>query len=129
MKKKKEKNLAEEKSGRWDCKYNVPEEGKALDSFQVQFPGLGNMVDELIEKQALRDNALKHDDNPWKHRSTGMRCRTCMYFVEKARSDTNPENKENTLGRCRRNAPTMSGWPAVFVTDWCGQMKLDENKI
>jgi hypothetical protein len=34
-----------------------------------------------------------------------------------------------SLGRCRRHAPTMSGWPAVFVNDWCGSHKLDENKI
>ena len=33
------------------------------------------------------------------------------------------------LGRCRRYAPTMNGWPAVFSTDWCGNHKMDENKI
>jgi hypothetical protein len=33
------------------------------------------------------------------------------------------------LGRCRRHSPTMSGWPVVFVNDWCGDHKLDENKV
>lgn len=33
------------------------------------------------------------------------------------------------LGRCRRHAPTMSGYPVVMPTDWCGDHKLDENRI
>jgi Pyruvate/2-oxoacid:ferredoxin oxidoreductase delta subunit len=65
------------------------------------------------------------NNDPWKHRSKGMRCITCMHYVPKARLD----NKEAMLGRCRRNAPTMGGYPVVFTTDWCGQHKLDENKI
>jgi hypothetical protein len=55
----------------------------------------------------------------WRHRSEGMRCQTCIFFVLKA----------NTLGRCRRHAPTLSGWPAVFKQDWCGDHKLDETKL
>jgi len=57
----------------------------------------------------------------WKHRSKGMRCSTCMWFVEKAPSQE--------LGRCRRHAPTMSGFPVVFATDWCGDHKIDEHKL
>ena len=33
------------------------------------------------------------------------------------------------IGRCRKNAPTIKGWPAVFVNDWCGDHKIDEEKI
>jgi len=33
------------------------------------------------------------------------------------------------LGRCRKHAPTLDGWPAVFESDWCGDHKLDENKV
>lgn len=55
----------------------------------------------------------------WEHRSKGMLCKTCMFFVE----------KKEGFGRCRRNAPTMNGFPAVFATDWCGNHKLDETKI
>ena len=69
-------------------------------------------------EQALTGTGVVADDN-WAHRSEGMRCLSCMWFVEKA----------GVLGRCRRRAPTMSGFPAVFRTDWCGDHKLDENKI
>ncbi|MDE2102010.1 MAG: hypothetical protein KGL39_32490 [Patescibacteria group bacterium] len=65
--------------------------------------------------------------DPWKHRSKGMRCRTCIYFNPKAGSERNQVN--GILGRCRRNAPESSGFPAVFEQDWCGQHKLDESKV
>jgi len=57
--------------------------------------------------------------DPWVHRSAGMRCKTCMWYVEKA---------PGFIGRCRRHAPTMGGYPVVFPTDWCGDHKLDETK-
>lgn len=61
--------------------------------------------------------------DPWKHRSKKMRCATCMWYVEKSSGNM------TILGRCRRHAPTMSGYPVVFPTDWCGDHKLDETKI
>jgi hypothetical protein len=51
-----------------------------------------------------------------------------MYFVVKAK-DMPVTIGENSLGRCRRHAPTVAGWPAIFEQDWCGDHKLDENKI
>jgi hypothetical protein len=67
-------------------------------------------------------------DDPWIHRSKQMSCMTCMWFVVKAR--TEPDKAEPTIiGRCRRHSPTMGGYPVVFMTDWCGDHKLDENKI
>lgn len=63
-------------------------------------------------------NSKKEDKDPWIHRDQGMRCSTCMWFVEKG-----------VLGRCRRRAPTMNGYPVVYPTDWCGDHKLDENKV
>jgi hypothetical protein len=70
------------------------------------------------------------NDN-WKHRSAGMTCGTCVFFVEKRKSNPDPEAFEDgkLFGRCRKHAPTLNGWPAVFSTDWCGDHKLDENKI
>lgn len=70
------------------------------------------------------------EDN-WKHRKAGMRCTTCMFFVRKRTEDSGPrvDSGKGDLGRCRRHAPTMAGFPAVFETDWCGDHKLDENKI
>jgi hypothetical protein len=41
----------------------------------------------------------------------------------------NPIELESPVGRCRRHAPSMSGWPVMFTADWCGDHKLDENKI
>ena len=63
----------------------------------------------------------------WKHRSKGMLCRTCMYFVLKKQTDQSAQNPR--IGRCRRNAPTLKGWPVMYEMDWCGEHKLDENKL
>jgi len=54
----------------------------------------------------------------WQHRSLTMKCMTCMWFVPKVNSK---------IGRCRRHAPTMSGFPAVYDSDWCGDHKIDES--
>jgi hypothetical protein len=62
--------------------------------------------------------------DPWMHRSEGMRCSSCMWFVEKHALHM----RVNAIGRCRRHAPTMNGYPVVFASDWCGDHKLDESK-
>ena len=64
------------------------------------------------------------DIDPWKHRSTEMSCKTCMWCAEKLRS----AGVLRPLGRCRKHAPTMNGYPVVLEADWCGDHKLDENK-
>jgi hypothetical protein len=65
--------------------------------------------------------------DPWANRSAGMRCKTCISFVLKG------EGKEHEgrgrFGRCRAHAPTMRGFVPVFEMDWCGDHRLDENKI
>ena len=63
----------------------------------------------------------------WKHRGPSMSCMTCMWFVWKELAEGNDKPKH--VGRCRRHAPTMNGYPVVFGTDWCGDHKLDENAI
>lgn len=63
---------------------------------------------EMLDKLAPVD--------PWQHRAEHMRCKTCMWFAP----------KKDNVGRCRRHAPTMNGYPVVFVTDWCGDHKLNE---
>jgi hypothetical protein len=50
-----------------------------------------------------------------------------MWFVEKIVEDPK-EGPYPSLGRCRRRAPTMNGYPVVFEADWCGDHKLDERK-
>ena len=68
-------------------------------------------------------------NDPWKHRSAGMRCQTCIWFVAKATSEPPEEEpKPGRVGRCRRHAPTMGGYPVVFTSDWCGDHRLDENR-
>ena len=66
----------------------------------------------------------------WAGRNEHMRCKTCMYFVKKYKSNFDtPISARPSIGRCRRHAPTMKGYPAVFEDDWCGDHKIDENKI
>ena len=66
--------------------------------------------------------------DPWKHRGVGMQCKTCIWYVPKAVKTDQGENP-SILGRCRRRAPTMNGYPAVFHNDWCGDHKLDESRV
>lgn len=65
-------------------------------------------------------------DDPWKHRSVGMKCESCMWFAPKQGS---VQDARGVLGRCRRHAPSMNGFVPVFETDWCGDHRLDETKI
>ncbi len=62
---------------------------------------------------------MNNDDN-WKHRSSNMKCVTCIWWVSK---------DGTTLGRCRRHAPTLGGWPALMASDWCGDHKLSEHRM
>ena len=71
--------------------------------------------DGLVEKESV-------SNDPWAHRSKGMRCGSCMWFVRKI--DVGSIDGTTSKGRCRRHAPTMNGYPVVFETDWCGDHKL-----
>ena len=76
------------------------------------------------------ETAVPEQRDPWRHRSMMMKCRTCMSFVIKEKERPHPPNiLALRLGRCRRHAPTMAGFPAVFESDWCGDHKLDENRL
>lgn len=66
---------------------------------------------------------------PWKHRSENMRCKTCMWFVPKELPPSHGDplgQRESQVGHCRRHAPSMSGYPVVFLGDWCGDHRLNE---
>ncbi len=67
----------------------------------------------------------------WKHRSKGMRCATCMWWVHKGNDFVHEDDGPRIVqvGRCRRRSPTMSGFPVAYLTDWCGDFKLDEEKV
>lgn len=64
----------------------------------------------------------------WKHRSEGMKCKTCMFFIEK-RPLNGLQDNPRSIGRCRCKSPTLKGWPVVYDTGWCGEHKIDENSI
>jgi len=79
-------------------------------------------------------------DDPWKHRSFGMICHTCMWFAAKKVLKIDKkivggvehnveESVDGPIGRCRRHAPTMNGYPVVYPNDWCGDHKLNENRV
>ncbi len=92
-----------------------------------------NSADKVVCESAVCDKlgAAYPQDNitpdPWKNRNMSMKCRTCMWFVLKELATIYPAH--DRLGRCRRRAPSMNGYPAVFETDWCGDHKLDETKL
>lgn len=75
------------------------------------------LLRRLVSVRGIVDN--------WGNRSFKCVCLCCMYYHEK----TSTAEKSIVVGRCRRRAPTVSGWPVVFPTDTCGDHKIDENKI
>lgn len=63
----------------------------------------------------------------WADKSATFRCETCSFFMPKeAAIDVDAGSTIKAIGRCRRHAPGHSGtgWPVVFLTDWCGDHKL-----
>ena len=65
----------------------------------------------------MMDNEVA--DN-WEHKSTMMTCQMCMWYVPKSGT---------YLGRCRKRSPELGGFPAVFATDFCGDHKLDAERL
>lgn len=84
------------------------------------------------------DNKVRTDDpemsggfpanrDPWRDREIQMKCTRCMWFIEKVptQGPTNPR----IVGRCRRHAPTVGGFPVVYGNDWCGDHRVNEETI
>ena len=90
----------------------------------TRYPATGGGVPQL-EGQVCRD--------PWAHRSKGMKCATCMWFVCKTvvsdKGIMAMMEKTTWIGRCRKHAPTLGGYPVVFTTDWCGDHKLNAEAV
>lgn len=77
-----------------------------------------------------KPEAVKAPADNWQHRSQNMKCGSCMWFLFKPLLEkTDYISASGNLGRCRRHAPTMAGFPAVWTTDWCGDHKIDETKF
>lgn len=86
-----------------------------------QFDGLPHLGQQAGLRQRYEADGPEESEkpDPWAGRKRGMRCETCIWFVP----------KKGAVGRCRRHAPTMSGFPVVFENDWCGDHKLDEDAV
>ena len=54
------------------------------------------------------------DTDNWPEGGGTHRCVTCVHYLQKIRG----------FGRCRRRAPTMAGFPAVYATDVCGEHEM-----
>lgn len=75
--------------------------------------------------------------DPWSNRVNNMVCESCIFFAVKEMyvneddcpCEASKPDERGLVGRCRRHSPTMNGYPVVFELDWCGDHKLDENKI
>ena len=81
--------------------------------------------DNLME---VEEAMTERKEDPWAFRSDNMLCACCMWYVNK-KSIQPTSGVVRIIGRCRRHAPTMSGYPVVYGDDWCGDHKLDENKL
>ena len=84
---------------------------------------VGHGMMECEGPKTMQVNTVEGKKDPWMHRSDTMVCATCMWFVEKLRF-----GGLGRIGRCRRHAPSMNGYPVVYLNDWCGDHKVDENK-
>jgi hypothetical protein len=64
----------------------------------------------------------------WKGRLIGRKCKSCIHYVEKVPTD---DTRNHTIiGRCRRHAPVcQEGYPVVYPSDWCGDYRMDEEKV
>lgn len=99
---------------------------------------------------AIQESTLGGQLDNWSCRVERMRCRTCRFFVAKQVTyvpqpdeswgsapgvpmpgpvPTPTPTPNGVVGRCRRHAPTLRGWPVVYDSDWCGDHKLDETKV
>ena len=70
-------------------------------------------------KKPVDQNLTPEPMDPWAGRRVGMRCRTCLSFCM----------KKVPIGRCRKHAATMGGFPVVYENDWCGDHRLDEDSV
>jgi len=84
--------------------------------FRTEANGNNETFSSKYIKEMEKEMSNTTNKDNWKDKATGMVCSTC----------TNYAPKNEFIGRCRRNAPTMKGFPAVFPTDWCGEHKMND---
>ena len=91
-------------------------------------PGDIELIKENLNKSIIIFEKPAPADN-WADRSARMKCGTCMTWVEKHPGVDGIIPDDKRVGRCRRCAPKLEGWPVTFYTDWCGEYKLDERAL
>jgi len=65
-------------------------------------------------------------EDPWINQNLTLRCWSCVWFASKKLEGA---VDDQSFGRCRRHAPTMSGYPVVFGSNWCGDHEMDVAKL
>ena len=79
--------------------------------------GMSHAIDCPQRPGSMAAGGIVESGDPW-DRHTGFSCFTCMYFAP----------KDPVLGRCKRHAPAMDGYPVVYADrDWCGDHKIGSN--
>lgn len=78
-----------------------------------------NKVQQEPQEPMMKRKGQETIMDPWRNRDKNMICATCRFHCI----------KQDTVGRCRKHAPTMNGFPVAFISDWCGDHKIDENKL
>ncbi len=85
-----------------------------------------NPLDQYIDDYVTKQKQLRADwiekfmakDDVKLEPLTKKQCATCNYFYDPI-APLHPERR--VQGRCRRNAPTHSGFPVVWDRDYCGE--------
>lgn len=54
------------------------------------------------------------------------KCKCCKYFREYRTVHGELIFKTYNTGECVRKSPSISGFPVVFVNDYCGEFKKNE---
>ena len=97
---------------------------KTFEPGMTELPGPPENCDILQDAKSPRSEPP--EDN-WDHQSGTWICGTCMWYKPKGSFRT---GETLSLGRCKRHAPTLGGFPAVYSCDTaCGDHKLDERKV
>ena len=91
--------------------------------------GNPNKLEQGSEQVPKFAQSRPEKQDNWGQRSKGMVCSTCMFYVPKVREGSDDPVIQLQVGRCRRHAPTLGGWPVMKPGDFCGDHKLDEEKV
>ncbi len=71
-----------------------------------------------------------NQEDPQEYRDKNMCCETCIWYAQEEPTDGIRFFNWNTeYATCRFKSPVLGGWPVLYLGDWCGDHKLDEDKV